>query len=152
MTTLEQSGEPIPTIRPPSRASTSHKKKEKEIPFMTRMDPLSSLTQEGTQKPRGTGDDPFTLSKLDVEEKPSENGRLEGIPSTALDGDRSKTLKFLMDFKSFIIMNEDARIARNPMKQCEYFLSLVQGPQVKGWSLRQHDWLDEVRQDLSVIP
>ncbi len=103
------------------------------------MDPLSSLTQRETRNPRGTGDDPYTLGNLDTEEKTSGNGRLEEIPPTAFNGNRSKTLKFLMDFKSFMIMNEDAHIVRNSMKQCAYFLSLVQDPQVEGWSLQQYN-------------
>src|SRR5882757_2866453 len=149
---LEASGEPTPVSRASSKARTEDGEEEEEVAPPTRTEPRSSLTQRGGRKPRGTGDDPYTLGDLDGEDKPSGNGRLEGVVPTAFDGDRSKTMKFLTDFKSFMLMNEDARIAKNPMKRCAYFLSLIQGTQVEGWSLRQHDWLDKLRKDATILP
>ena len=113
---------------------------------------LQTARGRGRKPPRGTGDNPFTLADIDDDTPTKSNGRLEGIPPTTFDGDRSRTIDFLTEFKSFMLMNDDARIAKNPIKRCSYFLSLVKGPNVKGWSKRQLDWLDKVREDPSELP
>jgi hypothetical protein len=89
---------------------------------------------------------------LDDDTPTKGNGRLKGIPPTTFDGDRSCTIDFLTEFKSFMLMNDDARIAKNPIKRCSYFLSLVKGPNVKGWTKRQLDWLDIVCEDPTELP
>jgi hypothetical protein len=116
--------------------------------------PISLQTERGRggRCPHGTGDDPFTLADLDDDAPTKGNGRLEGIPPTTFDGDRSRTINFLTKFKSFMLMNDDARIAKNPIKRCSYFLSLVKGPNVKGWTKRQLDWLDIVCEDPTELP
>ena len=83
-------------------------------------------------RPRGTGDYPFTMGDLDEEDRPKNNGRLEGNPPDCFTGDRNKTNKFLTQFKRFMLMNAGACIARNPMARCTYFLSLINRPKVEG--------------------
>jgi hypothetical protein len=78
--------------------------------------------------------------------------RMVGVPPPAFTGDRSKTLLFLTKFKRFMIMNRDTKIAHDPWMKCMYFLSLVEGAQVEGWTMRMHTWLEEVEADPSVLP
>jgi hypothetical protein len=75
-----------------------------------------------------------------------------GAPPPAFTGDRSKTLLFLTKFKRFMIMNRDTKIAHDPWMKCAYFLGLVEGAQVEGWTMRMHAWLEEVEADPSVLP
>ena len=72
------------------------------------------------------------MGDLDEEDRPKGNGRLEGNPPNRFTGDRNKTNKFLTQFKQFMLMNTGACIACNPMARCAYFLSLIDGPKVKG--------------------
>jgi len=58
---------------------------------------------------------------------PFKGKRLEGIPPTTFNRDRSRTLEFLTEFKSFMLMNDDTSIAKNPLKCYSYFFSLVKG-------------------------
>ena len=83
-------------------------------------------------RPRGTGDNPFTMGDLNEDKKPKSNGRLEGNPPDHFTGDRNKTNKFLTQFKRFMLMNAGACIARNLMARCAYFLLLIDGPKVEG--------------------
>jgi hypothetical protein len=43
-------------------------------------------------------------------------------------------------------------IARSPYKKSAYFLSLIEGPDTKGWTDEMDDWLDKVEVDRSEIP
>jgi len=149
LTQLQKTREPLPTSQAPLRAPTpalshhtSHQTdndtdNEDNIrrARTTTGDPSSQTPRGGDRRrrPRGTGDDPFTLEDLD-DDIPSKGKRLEGIPFTTFDGDRSRTLEFLTEFKSFMLMNDDASIAKNPLKWCSYFLSLVKGNGVRGWT------------------
>src|ERR1700748_2232600 len=77
------------------------------------------------RQPRGTGDDPFGITDLSSEEdkKKDQGGRLEGDPPAFFEGDRSKTIAFLAEFKRFMMMNRKATIARDPISKSTYFLS-----------------------------
>jgi hypothetical protein len=51
-----------------------------------------------------------------------------------------------------MLMNNGAYIARDPIKRCSYFLSLIRGPKVKGWTRVQNDWLDLAHEDPTILP
>jgi len=72
---------------------------------------------------------------------------LEGNPPNRFDGDRTRTCRFLTQFWQFMLMNDSATIAQNDIKKCTYFLSLMGGPQVDGWSEMKYDWLDTIKKD-----
>jgi len=46
-----------------------------------------------------------------------------------------------------MLMNDGATIAQNDIKKCTYFLSLLEGPQIDGWSEMKYDWLDSIKKD-----
>ena len=73
--------------------------------------------------------------------------RLEGNPPDRFDGDRTRTHRFLTQFHQFMLMNDSATITQNDIKKCTYFLSLMGGPQVDGWSEMKYDWLDAIKKD-----
>ena len=118
-------------------------------------DPFSSTERGrrngGGRPPRGTGDDPFTLANLD-DDTSGKGPRLEGQPPDHFDGDRSRTLDFLEEFVSFMLMNDDSRISKNPMKRSAFFLTLIRGPDVRGWVKYQRKWLADVQADPSLLP
>src|SRR5260221_719944 len=62
--------------------------------------------------------------------------RLEGNPPDRFDGNRARTRRFLLQFRQFMLMNDDTSISRNDIKKCTYFLSLIEGPKVEGWTER----------------
>jgi len=72
---------------------------------------------------------------------------LEGNPPDRFNGNRSRTRHFLTQFCQFMLMNDGATIAQNDIKKCTYFLSLMEGPQVEGWSEAKYDWLDRIKRD-----
>ena len=86
------------------------------------------------------------------DERPKGNGWLKGNPPDRFTGDRNKTNKFLTQFKRFMLMNAGARIARNPMACCAYFLLLIDRPKVEGWVEQMYNWLDSVEQIPGLIP
>jgi len=53
-------------------------------------------------------------------------------------------MRFLTQFRRFMLMNNDATIARDSIKKCGYFLSLIEGSKVEGWTERMYEWLDAV--------
>jgi hypothetical protein len=61
-------------------------------------------------------------------------------------------MAFLSQFKRFMKMNRDADIAKDPFKRCNYFLSLLDGPDTEGWVRQQDDWLDKVEEDRNLLP
>jgi len=77
--------------------------------------------------------------------------RLEGHPPDCFDGNQSRTRHFLTQFRQFMLMNDGATIAQNDIKKCTYFLSLLEGPQVDGWSEMKYDWLDAIRKDPQLL-
>ena len=75
----------------------------------------------------------YGIRDLDDEEpKREKHVRLEGIPPNKFDGDRSTMHQFLVQFKQFMIMNNEANIAQNLMFKAAYFLLLMDGSKVKG--------------------
>jgi hypothetical protein len=91
------------------------------------------------------------LGDIDQPEDKS-GGRLEGIPPKTYDGDRAQTHYFFTQFKRFALMNRDAKLIKDPVSRCAYFLSLIDGPRVKGWVQRQLNWLDKVEERDEVLP
>ena len=105
----------------------------------------SSATNRPPRRPAGTGDDPMTLDALTAPR--GEYLRLEGNPPDRFDGDRERTMRFLTQFRRFMLMNNDATIARDPIKKCSYFLSLMGGSKVDSWAERMYEWLDAIHDD-----
>ena len=110
----------------------------------------SSTTELPPCRPRGTGDDPMTLA--DVRNSKDNYLCLEGTPPDRFDGNHERTLRFLTQFKQFMLMNDGATILHNPIKQCAYFLSLIEGSKVEGWTDRSYEWLDKVQNRKTTIP
>src|SRR5258708_26944079 len=71
--------------------------------------------------------------------------RLEGNPPDRFDGNRAHTRRFLLQFRQYMLMNDDASISRNNIKKCTYFLSLIEGPKVEGWTEQMYEWLDAAK-------
>jgi len=78
--------------------------------------------------------------------------RLEGIPPERFDGDRAQTRNFLNRFKRFVLMNKDATVMKDVLKQCAYFLSLIEGPNVEGWSERAYGLLKKIQSGTTPLP
>jgi hypothetical protein len=49
-------------------------------------------------------------------------------------------------------MNCWATIAQDPYMKAAFFLSLMDGPKVEGWTQCTYDWLDQVKTDPSLLP
>ena len=138
---LMKTGEPLPTSQAATPASSYHSNQEpREVPIRTMH--LSYTPQQlppyPPRRPKGTRDDPFGVGNLDSGEEDKRDHKprqLEGIPPDAFTGDRSKTISFLAEFKHFCRLNHKADLIRDPFKKSSYFLSLVKGPDVKGWVL-----------------
>jgi len=94
-------------------------------------------------QPDGSSKDPMLIAAM----KSSGYLRLEGNPPDRFDSNRSRTRRFLTQFRQFMLMNDGATIAQNDIKKCTYFLSLLEGPQVDGWSEMKYDWLDAIKKD-----
>lgn len=77
---------------------------------------------------------------------------LEETPPDQFDGNHKRTLRFLTQFKRFMLMNDGAMISCNPIKRCTYFLSLIEGSKVKGWTNCSYEWLDKVQNNRALIP
>ena len=103
-------------------------------------------------RPCGTGDDPFTLENLPLEDKEDKACRLEGIHPDKFNGDRSQTTRFLATFNRFMLMNYRADIAKDPIMHSIYFLLLLEGPKCEGWVDTADRWLHHVVEDPSMIP
>jgi hypothetical protein len=43
-----------------------------------------------------------------------------------------------------MLVNRGADISKDPVKKSAYFLSLVEGPDVEAWLVRNYDWLDSI--------
>ena len=110
----------------------------------------SSTTKLPPCHPRGTGDDPMTIT--DIRGSKDDYLRLEGTPPNQFNGNHKHTLHFLTQFKRFMLMNDGATILRNPIKRCAYFLSLIEGSKVEGWTDRSYEWLDKVQMGKTTIP
>ena len=51
-----------------------------------------------------------------------------------------------------MLINDGAMILRNLIKRCAYFLSLIEGAKVEGWTDRLYEWLDKVQTGKTTIP
>jgi hypothetical protein len=51
-----------------------------------------------------------------------------------------------------MLMNHRATIAQDPYMKAAFFLSLMDGPKVEGWTQHTYDWLDQVETDPSLLP
>jgi len=105
-----------------------------------------------SRRPRGTGDDPFSLENLPQDDKEDKARRLEGIHPDKFNGDRSQTTRFLATFNQFMLMNYRADIAKDPIMHSIYFLSLLEGPKCEGWVDAANRWLHHIVEDPSMIP
>jgi len=76
---------------------------------------------------------------------------LEGNPPDRFDGNRARTRHFLLQFRQFMLMNDDASISHNDIKKCTYFLSLIEGPKVEGWTERMYEWLDAAKSNPGIL-
>jgi Retrotransposon gag protein len=132
--------------------STDEESEEEDPKRTTDPRPRSSQTEHGRglRRPRGTGDDPFTLGDDDDDDDddvPNGYRYLKGDPPNTFDGDRSRTLTFLAEFNEFMFMNREANIARDPVKKSIYFLSLIKGPNAEWWITHRGEGLEEVEAD-----
>jgi len=98
-------------------------------------------------QPDGTGEDPMLVAAM----QSAGYLHLKGNPPDRFDGDRARTRRFLTQFRQFMLMNDGATIAQNDIKKCTYFLSLMGGPQVDGWSEMKYDWLDAIKKDSRLL-
>jgi hypothetical protein len=105
-------------------------------------------------RPQGTRDDPFGVKDLALEplHPDDRNIHLEGILPNKFEGDRAKTLPFLTQFKWFMLMNHHTMIAQDPYMKSAFFLSLMDGPKVEGWTQCTYDWLNQIEADPSQLP
>jgi len=78
--------------------------------------------------------------------------QLEGVPPERFDGDRARTRHFLNRFNRFALMNRNVAIMKSALKRCAYFLSLIEGPNVEGWSERAYERLDKIQQGIMTLP
>jgi hypothetical protein len=49
-------------------------------------------------------------------------------------------------------MNCHMMIAQDPYMKSAFFLSLMDGPKVEGWTQHTYDWLNQVEADPSQLP
>jgi hypothetical protein len=152
---LVDSGEPTPAelqwSHPLSRATTEvHSEPEQDEGIRER----SSMAKgKDPRRPKGTGDDPFSIWDLPQDiEKNMPGGQLKGNSSEKFSGDCSDTSDFLMRFRQFMSLNQMSAIARDPIQKATYFLSFMTGTKTKGWTQMQSLWLQEVEEDPSIIP
>jgi hypothetical protein len=131
-----------------------HSKPEREELMRILAGHLTETEHQPLRRPQGTGDDLFGVDDLTLESSHPDdrNVHLEGIPPNKFEGDRVKTLPFLTQFKWFMLMNCCATIAQDPYMKSAFFLSLIDGPKVEGWTQRTYDWLDQVEADPSQLP
>ena len=151
-TTTKESPKRAPTPDDDNPSSDEEEPKHKD-PFGS-FGIRSSRTARGKdpQRPRGTGDDPFTFGDLPDKDKDDKGRRLEGIHPDKYNGDRSQTMRFLNTFNRFMLMNYKADISKDPIMQSIYFLSLMEGPKCEGWVDMADKWMQLVAHDPSIIP
>jgi hypothetical protein len=159
---LLSTGDAMPQSRAPSRASTFgflDTPGPQQVPIQTVG--VSSFTprQLPPKKPRqrkGRGHSPSDSESSDDDDKEKEDKgkprRLEGVVPSKFNGDRSRTEDFLHEFKRYARMNAGADIMRDPYKKCDFFLSLMEGEDTRGFVYQQGDWLDRVIDDPDELP
>jgi hypothetical protein len=75
----------------------------------------------------------------------------EGVHPERFDGNRARTRIFLNRFNRFALMTNDATF-RDELKGCAYFLSLIEGPNVKGWCERAYAQLHKIQNRVMPLP
>ena len=60
--------------------------------------------------------------------------------------------EFLHEFKQYAQMNAGADIMADPIKKCDFFLSLFEGDNTQGFVFQSGDWLDDVINDPDELP
>ena len=60
--------------------------------------------------------------------------------------------EFLYELKRYTRMNADADIMANPIKKCDFFLSLMDGRDTWGFVFKLGDWLDGIIEDSESLP
>ena len=98
----------------------------------------------------GTSNDPMMLTN--VCSNKDNYLCLEGTPPDRFNENYECTLCFLTQFKCFMLMNDGATISHNLIKQCTYFLSLIEGSKVEGWTDCSYEWLNKVQNRKTTIP
>ena len=64
---------------------------------------------------------------------PTSNGKLAGLPPTVFTGDRTKSDKFLKEFKQWRLLNRDHNEMKQPYNQVLMALTYIKGPRVDNW-------------------
>jgi len=92
-------------------------------------DPFSSNTaHRGGGNPPDPYGDPWAENQNDRNNNGGRGGsRLKGDPPKYFEGNRNKTMDFLVAFKRFMIINRDSAIAKDPYKKCAYFMGRIRG-------------------------
>src|SRR5260221_215234 len=167
---LLASGEPV--THPPTRAATptiafAPATTPAMAPAVVQHEPIKYWADDGepiqsstTNKPArqrdddggdgGEPDDPMEAATLRAARAMGYQ-RLEGNPPDRFDGNRARTRRFLLQFRQFMLMNDDTSISRNDIKKCTYFLSLIEGPKVEGWTERMYEWLDAAKSNPGIL-
>jgi len=71
------------------------------------------------------------------------NGSLKGKEPTNFDGDRSKSARFLKEFKLYRILNSGSELITNPYNRVALAIGFIKGPKVDDWTDAQAALLDE---------
>jgi len=151
----EQKGRPPTPFNDPSSDeddNKDYKPKYKDVFGSFGMQSSQTACNKPPRRPRGTGDDPFTLENLPQDDKEDKAHQLEGIHPDKFNGDHSQTTRFLAAFNRFMLMNYKADIAKDPIMHSIYFLLLLEGPKCEGWVDTADRWLCHVVEDPSMIP
>ena len=64
---------------------------------------------------------------------PTSNGKLAGLPPTVFTGDRTKSDKFLKEFKQWRLLNRDHNEMKQPYNCVLMALTYIKGPRVDDW-------------------
>jgi hypothetical protein len=157
VTKLITLGELLPTSCIPSCTPSHisfHSKLKKDEPMRIPAGHSTEMKCQPPQRLSETRDDPFGINDLasETSHPDDKNICLEGIPPNKFEGDRVKTLPFLIQFKWFMLINCHSTIVQNPYMKSAFFLSLIDGPKVEGWTQHTYDWLDQVEANPFQLP
>ena len=78
--------------------------------------------------------------------------KLNGVPPTVFDGDRSMSEQFINEFAMYRALNHDHRIMANPYLQTVLALQYIKGPNVRDWANDQLRHLDAQIQPPNPVP
>jgi len=77
---------------------------------------------------------------------------LEGVLPECFDGNHVQTQNFLNCFNWFALMDRDATVMKDALKQYAYFLSLIEGPNIEGWSKCIYVLLKKIHNSIMLLP